>query len=371
MKFTIDNTIFASALQHVSRAIPNRTTLPVLSGVLLSARDSKLKLVATDLELAIETHIPANVAQEGDIVLPARYLSELVRRIPGGLLDFEKTENGSSVSIRWGRSEYIINGHPVDQFPSLPQLDKTAEITLPWQELTTVLGGSLFAASQEEIRAVLTGLYVTIGDNRLQALSTDGFRIAYRQTSVPASQDQISMIIPGKNVSELLRLPAEQNIKVKAGENQVFFDLGEIKFVSRLLDGTYPPVLELIPREYRVRIKAGRQALQDVCERASLCTDPREKAQSLNLKWNEETLYVTASSPTLGVIREELPIHAEGEKFEIIFNARYLIEGLKSARAEEVVLELSGPLTAARLTAPGDDGFLYIIMPMKPNEGSI
>lgn len=370
MRFSVDHSTFAGALQHVVRAVPARTTLPVLSGIMLQASNSSITMTATDLEMGIETSVPASVEADGGIVLPARYLGDLVRHIPGGLMDFAANEAETGVTVRWGRCQFTINGQPPEQFPSLPVPQPKAEITLPWEDLATVLDSTLCAVSHDEVRVILTGVHLTVGNGKLQGISTDGFRIAYRSVDVPAGQELVSMVIPGKNVSELLRLPAPETVRLIASDNQAFFDLGNLRFVSRLLDGAYPPVLDLIPRQYPVRIRADREELRAVCERVSVCSDPRDKVPALTLSWDADTLTVTASSATVGTAREDLSVQAEGEPFSIIFNARYLIDGLKNTRAGEVVLEFSGPLTAARITAPDDEGFFYILMPMKPSEGT-
>ncbi len=179
------------------------------------------------------------------------------------------------------------------------------------------------------------------------------------------------MVVPGKNLAELLRiLGSGDSVSVRLTKNQIFADLGAVKFVSRLLDGQYPAVLDLVPKEFTSWWRMARQALNDACERVSLLSDPLQRSYAINLKPEERSIVITAGSAAVGSAREEIPATVEGQPFEIIFNARYLAEGLRNMEGEEAVLDLSGPLQAAKLTSPDEPGSLYILMPMRPSEGN-
>ncbi len=373
MQTVMEHRDLLSALQNVARAVPARTTLPVLSGILVEAADNQVKLAATDLELGIECHVPARVEQAGSVVLPARYLTEIIRRIPDGRVEIQADPVTNSATIHWGTSEFTIHGHHPDQFPSLPKPEAETELEINRDVFRAVLEGTLFATSQDETRPILTGVQLTMEGNRLKALSTDGYRIAQRQGegAVAEGEADFSAVVPGRNLGELLRLLGSGGTaRTILTRNQVFVTFDGVKFVSRLLEGQYPAVMDLVPRDFPSRWRVDRQLLHDACERVSLLSDPLQRSYAINLRPEGQGILITASSAAVGNAREEIPAGVEGEGFEIIFNARYLAEGLRNMRGGEVLLELSGPLKAARLTTPDDPGFLYVLMPMRPSEGN-
>lgn len=372
MRLTIPHNDLTQALQMVSRAVPTRTTLPALSGILLEAGNGNLKVQATDLEMGIESIVPADVSLAGAILLPARYLLEIARRIPDGMIDIDVDEANFTATIRWGSSEFVIHGQSVEHFPSFPVTETGVEVRVGREKLRSVLEGTLFAVSQDETRPILTGVQLTLNGQGMRALSTDGFRIAHRRADVQldGTVETISVVTPGKNLSELMRvMGGEDDVSIKVTRNHIFFDLGRAHFFTRLLDGTYPAVLDLAPKEYKARLTVSRQLFHDACERVSLLSDPLQKSFATMVSWSDGRLVLSASSAAVGRAREEIPVLAEGDQLELIFNAKLLTEGLRSSNADSIVLEVSGPLTAARITSPEDDGFMYILMPMRPSEG--
>lgn len=371
MHVTVSHEAFATAVQTVSRAVPTRTTLPVLTGILLAAGDGGLTLTGTNLDLGVECRIQADVDRPGSIVLPARYLSDIARHTGGGYLELSVPEGSSVADIRWGVSQFTIHGHPADQFPALPRLDPVVDVSLPARELREVLEGTAFAASHDETRPILTGIQLTIRDGQLQALSTDGFRIALRRTATKAALARpAGLVIPGRNAAEFLHLRSQESVRLLATLNQALFDCGDVRFFSRLLDGTYPAVLDLVPKDFPTRIMVDRAAFLAACERVAILADPVQKAPVVTLTREDGLLALSSSLASVGAARDALPAEIAGADFQIIFNARFLADGLRNMPGEAAVLELSGPLTAARLTAAGRDDFLYILMPMRPSEGA-
>lgn len=371
MQLTVPHKELMQALQTASRAVPARTTLPALTGVLLEAADGNLKVQATDLEMGIEYTFPADVARAGAILLPARYVAEIARRIPEGMIDLTVDDGNFTALIRWGDSEFVIHGQSPDHFPGLPNAGSAVEVRIAREKLRSVLEGTLFAASQDEARPILTGVQLTLDEQGLRALSTDGFRIAHRRSAAQPEgpSENLSVVAPSKNLSELLRvMSGEGDITVRATQNHVFFSLDGVRFFTRLLDGAYPTVMDLIPKEFKARLSISRQLLHDACERVSLLSDPLQKSFATTLSWSERRLVLSASSAAVGRAREEIPVNAEGDHLDLIFNARLLAEGLRSSVADTIVIEVSGPLTAARITSPEDEGFLYVLMPMRPSE---
>ncbi len=371
MRVHVDQAVLAPIVQAAARAVPTRTTLPALGSLLLTAEDSSITVQATDLELAITARAPAEVASPGAVLLPARHFLEIVRRLPAGAVTIEVDPTGSTATLVSATSEFIINAQPAANFPGLPPAEDGIAAALPVAALRRAIQATIFAAAEDEARPILTGVHLTLAAGELRALSTDGFRIAYRRVRDEnlAPAPELSVIVPRRNLAEILRFLGEEGTaRLRATRNLVLVDLGDVQILSRVLDGSFPSVLDLVPKDYRTRIRADRQQLVDACERVSLLADPSQKAYPITLTPADWTLVVTASSASVGRAREAIPARVEGDALTIIFNAPLLLDGLRSCQGPEALLELSGPLTAARLTSPGDDGYLYVVMPMRPPE---
>lgn len=371
MQLSINQKDLQHALQAAGRAVPVRTTLPVLSGILLQAHGDRVTLQATDLEIAISATIPAQVTETVSILLPARQLVEIARRIPAETITFDIDPTHATATLRWPGSEFLLHGQPAEHFPGVPPTETGTEIPLPADQLRSAIEGALFAASQDEARPILTGTQLTLADGELRALATDGFRIACRRIPVPPSAHPatLNVVLPSRSLAELLRLLSDaEEVSLLPSKTHVLFRIGDIAFLTRTLEGVYPAVLDLVPKDYRTSLRVDRLLLQDAFERVSLFTDPLQKAYATSLTYGAGTLTLSASSAAVGKAREELPAEIDGEPGEVIFNARLLTDGLRAAAGSDVTLEISGPLTAARLTASGAPGFLYVIMPMRPSE---
>lgn len=371
MNFTASRDALQQAIQATARAVPLRSTLPALSGILLQAEADRVTFHATDLEMAISTTIPARVAVPGSILLPAKQLVEIARRIPSESITFDIDPNHTTATLSWTGSEFLLHGQPAEHFPGIPTTDPGAEISIGADQLRTAIESTLFAASQDEARPILTGAQITLADGELRTLATDGFRIASRRLAVPTPPEHpaFNAVLPSRNLAELLRLLSDaESVTILPSGNHVLFRAADTAFLSRTLEGAYPAVLDLVPKEYRASIRVDRLLLHDAFDRVSLFTDPLQKAYATSLAYADGRVVLSASSAAVGKAREELPAEVRGEPGEIIFNARLFTDGLRAAGGNEVTLEISGPLTAARLTAADAEGFMYVIMPMRPSE---
>lgn len=369
MNLEVQQETFAPAIQAAARVVPSRTTLSALTGILLEAKKESLLLKATDLDMGIEIEIPAKVDTDGSILLPARYLTEITRHIPDGTISITVDDNDSAI-LRWSESEFVIHGRPVADFPGFPETGNATTIPLTREGLRLVLESTIFAASQDETRPILTGINISIENNKLNAISTDGFRISNRVVPIPYTEiDPVSIVLPVRSLNELLRaLSPKKNINVLISDNHVYFETGYTRIYSRLLNGTYPSVMDLVPNTFSTKVQVDRSKLHDACERVSLLSDPLQKSWPITLTCEADRVVLSASSASVGRAREEIPAETTGESTEIIFNSRFLAEGLRSCSSTEALLEISGSLTASRLTFPEEDGFVYIVMPMRPTE---
>lgn len=367
MQITVLQEDFSASLQTVHRAVSPRTTMPALNGILLEGLDNQLRLAATDLELGIECRVPAEISLSGSIVLPARYLVDLVRKIPFGAMHLEVDSSTWTATARWGRSEFILHGLAPDQFPSLPSLTAQEALLFPQPLLREMIRQTTFCISHDESRPVLTGVLVNIQPDFIEMVSTDGVRLSVRRNRLPAPVNAPwKAVIPGRSLSELSRsLSGEEGeVELVLGENQCAFRLPTISFTSRLIDGQFPKYDQVIPQHYPTRVRLKTGDFHDACERAALLSPVGPNPILLDL--SSEGVTVSAFSQEVGRVHEELDASVEGENLQVSFNARYLTDALRAMGGEEVWLESTGPLSPSRLRSVGDEDFFHILLPLRP-----
>lgn len=368
MRFTVSQADLANGLTIAGKAVSARNTLPILSGILVVAEPDRLRLKATDLEIGIETPVPAQVATEGQVVLPARYLTEIVRRAPAGTLQIEVDPRNFTATIRWDRSQYTIHGSAADQFPHLPRPEGDPHYRVGQATLRNVLRQTAFAISHDETRPILTGACFDFDPPTLQVTATDGVRIAYRRARVEALAGQsraARAVLPARTLNELARLLSADDEAVASltlTENQAFFDLGSVLLVSRLLDGQYPDVMRLVPQQYDTVVRLDTQPLHDACERAALIA--RDGSGAIKLGIGDSRLTITSSAPEVGEVYEEIAATVEGKPLEIGLNPRYLSEGLRALDADQLLFEFTDNRKPTRLKAAENEDFLYVVLPI-------
>lgn len=365
MKITISQEALNSTLGIVAKAVSTKNTIPVLSGIYLSARDGVLTLRATDMELAIESSAPCTVITEGEIVLPARYLADLVRRIPFGDIELAVEERNFTATVRWGKSQYVIHGFSPSQFPSVPDTDGASTFTVSQVLMRDLLRQTTFAAGHDESKPWLTGVLFKLRENRLTGTATDGVRIAYTQTDAEnPSGHTFSIIIPSRSLNELTRLlsgEASDTVRVAVTANQVFFDLGKVRVISRLLEGQYPDVMRLVPQTYPTELTVNRASFLEAIERAALIA----KDGAVKVGLGESKVTITSNAPEVGQVYEEVPAQQlVGEPIDIGFNSKFLVDFLKVLEEADFRFQCSGSRNPARLQAVGNADFLYVVLPL-------
>lgn len=365
MKILIPQEGLNNILAIVSKAVSTKNSIPVLSGIYLSARDGKLTIRATDMELAIEAFTPCEVIDEGEVVLPARYFTDLVRRIPFGNLEISVDYRNFVATLRWGKSQYVIHGFSADQFPSLPDMDGASTFSVRQVLLRDLLRQTTFAAGHDESKPWLTGVLFKLRENQITGTATDGVRIAYAETSADnADGHSFGIIIPSRSLNELARLLSgeeEAVVNVAVTANQVFFDLGTIRVISRLLEGQYPDVMRLVPQNYPTQVVLQRAEFMEALERATLIT--RDGTVKVGIQPDRVT--ITSNTPEVGHVYEELAVSSmEGDPLDIGFNAKFLLEFLKVVEANEFRFQCSGSRNPARLQPADDNHFLYVVLPL-------
>lgn len=373
MNLTISKDQIISGLQAVQNVVSTRTTLPILSNVLLRAEGSHVEFTATDLDVTVSCKVEAKVTKPGATTLPVKKLFGIVRELSSEI-EIEVDEKNIA-SIRSGSSYFKIHGLSADEFPPLPQFKDDKKVSLPQENIKAMVKKTSFAVSTDESRYVLNGLFVSLKEGKMTVVATDGRRLALVDEEVEISEKSSGeFIIPAKAVNELTRLFQEKGeVEIKLGENQASFELKgdkqkedkslSVLLITKLIEGNYPNYRQVIPNEMKERVSIGREELLHALRRAEIMTS--EKANSVKLTFSRNNLTITANSPEVGEARETIAISYKGNDISIAFNPSYLIDPLNALTEDEVFFELIDELSPGVLKINGP--FLYVVMPMRLN----
>lgn len=362
MKFSVSKEKLLEGLQTVQNVVSTRTTLPILSNVLLQAADGQLRFTTSDLDVGIRSGVEAAIDKPGATTLPARRLLSIVRELPASEITVE-VDSKNVASIRSGPSFFKILGLPEEEFPPLAKFENAKTFTLRQKDLRDALKKTSYAISTDETRYVLNGILFSFKDNKLTLVATDGRRLALVdiELELPRS-NECDVIIPSKAIGEVQRLLTDEgDIKLSIGENQVAFEVGGTLLVSKLIEGNYPNYRQVIPAEAKERITLEREIFHNAVHRVSLLAS--EKSNSVKLIFSKNNLEIAANTPDVGEARESLAVAYKGRDMAIAFNPEFLMAPLKNLAVDEVFLDLIDEMSpgVVRIQSP----FLYVIMPMR------
>ena len=367
MNLTISKEQIMNGLQAVQNVVSNRTTLPILSNVLLRAEGDKLELTATDLDVTIACSVEAKVKKPGASTVPVKKLFGIVRELGNSEIDLE-VDDKNVCSIRSGASFYKINGLSADEFPPMPKFKEDKKVELPQEKIRGMMKKTSFAISTDESRYVLNGIFISLKDHKMTMVATDGRRLAMVDEELDVSEkSQGEFIAPAKAVNELNRLLQDKgNVEVRYTDNQASFTLkdeknGSVLIVTKLIEGNYPNYRQVIPTEVKERISLVREEFLHALKRAEIMTS--DKSNSVKLTFGKNNLAITANSPEVGEARESIAINYKGKEMAIAFNPKYMIDPLNALTNDEVFIELIDELSPGVLKINGP--FLYVVMPMR------
>jgi DNA polymerase-3 subunit beta len=350
-----------AALAITSRAVSSRGAVQVLSGILLDAREGRLKLAATDMELSLRMSVEASVSGEGALVVPGRLLVELVRLLPADDVELAYRPEDGAVSVSSGPHSSRVNVYAAEDFPRLPSTDIPTQNVDAASLLNTIERVSR-AASRDESRPVLTGILVRFEGKQLTMAATDSYRLAMKETELAEAGPELEAIMPARALIELARLAAgAETVSLGIDENHVVFGVGDVLLTTRRIDGQFPNVRQLLPETFEVVLELPRGELLDIVRRAAVMA---QRNAPLRLRFADGALTVTAQSQDVGETSESLPAPYTADPLEIGFNADFLREGLESVQSETVQVKLINPLRPGLLSAEGD-AFWYLIMPIR------
>ena len=367
MNLTITKEQILAGLQAVQNVVSTRTTLPILSNVLVRAEKDRVEFTATDLDVTVACSVEAKVKKPGTTTVPVKKLFGIVRELNGGEIDIEVDDKNVCI-IRSGPSFYKIHGLSADEFPPLPKFKDDKKVSLSQETVRAMMKKTSFAISTDESRYVLNGIFLSLKDHKMTMVATDGRRLALVDEEVDiAEKSSGEFIVPAKAVNELNRLLQEKGeVEIKYGENQASFALKDEKgfsilVITKLIEGNYPNYKQVIPTEMKERIALVREEFLQALRRAEIMTS--EKANSVKLAFGKNNLAITANSPEVGEARESIAVNYKGKEMAIAFNPRYLIDALAALTEDEVFFELIDELSPGVLKINGP--FLYVVMPMR------
>ncbi|WP_278954253.1 DNA polymerase III subunit beta [Lactobacillus apis] len=374
MKFTVNRNLFVDNLNNVMHAISSRATIPILSGIKLNLTEDELILTGSDTEISIEIHIPVSedltVESIGSVVLPARFFSEIIRRLPGKEFSLEVKESFQTQIIS-ENSEFIINGLDANNYPRLPEIADESSFVISGKTFREIINETQFAVATQESRLVLTGVHFNFSSDKIHAVATDSHRLSSRALTLEnGPQVKTDLIIPGKSLLELARIIGETDpeIKVCPGENQVLFEIGNILFYSRLLEGSYPDTERLIPTESTTTVEFDLAELSSALDRASLLTHAgRNNVVDLTLDTENQTAKLSGESAEIGNVEEDVSFKKlEGKNLKISFNPDYLRDALRASVTDAVVMDFTQPLRPFTVNPDKDEiDFVQLITPVR------
>jgi DNA polymerase-3 subunit beta len=366
MKATIERATLLKSLSHVQSVVERRNTIPILSNVLIEAReDGSIRLMATDLDLQVDESVPANVTQPGATTVSAHTLFDIVRKLPeGSQVEFTAAEG--KMQIVAGRARFNLSTLPRDDFPVIAEGELPTRFELPAATLRQVIDKTRFAISSEETRYYLMGIFLHVADDQLKAAATDGHRLARVTVAKPDGADGMpDVIIPRKCVAELRKLldEVEGTVEVSLSPTKVRFGLGSAVLTSKLIDGTFPDYNRVIPTGNDKLLKLDPKTFANGVDRVSTIASEKTRAVKISLDRDRVTLSVT--SPENGVATEELAADYGADGIEIGFNARYLLDILHEIEGDTVEVHLADAAAPTLLRENDKSSALYVLMPMR------
>lgn len=363
MKFSVSQNELNKHINIAQRGISNKSTLQILEGILIDAKNNRLKLTSTDLEISIETILDANVIEEGKVVINSRILGDIVKRLPNDTIYFDIKNN--HVNIKCQNSDFNIISYPGDDYPELPIVIETAKFDIPQNILKSAIKQTSFTTSQDESRAVLTGVLFEIEDGMLTFVSLDGYRLSMRKENIEISES-LKLIVPARVLNELNKIieDVDKNVTLAIANGQIVFTLDDTVIYSKLLEGQFFNYKDIVRTNHNTTILVKRKDLLDSLERASLLSR-EQRANLVKLSVTDDYLTIKSNSEMGDVFEQIEIIKKDGENLNIAFNSRYLIDGVRVIDSEDIELNFISSLNPCIMRAKDDEKYIYLVLPVR------
>jgi len=365
MKLTVLQSNFAKALNQVGRVVGARTTLPVLSNILITAAKGRIELSATDLEIGVIARTIGKVEEEGEITLPAKLLTDFILNNKDESVELSTIE--TKAKLKSNHFEADIMGISPDEFPKIPTITKKDPLLLPKELFINNLKKVAIAPANDETRPVLAGVYFHFSGKTLTLAATDSYRLAESQIPLENEVPDQKLIVPARTINEVIRLTAlndSEEIAILSTENQVSFKINETEIVSRLIEGSFPNYQQIIPAASKIKITLNFADLLAAVKMSSLFAKDSSN-NNVMIKSQKDEVVVSSAVSQTGNSKSSVPALVDGGEIEIAFNARYILDVLQVVESQKITLLLNDQLSAGVIKSPDDKNFLYIIMPLK------
>ncbi len=367
MKLTCTQENFSRGLNIVARLSDKNTNLPILNNVLLQARKDGLLLVSTNLEIGIKTKVRGKIESEGDFTVQAKLLSEFVNTLKKENVEVELVDK--TLHLRGENHQTTIRGLESSDFPVIPEVEAKTTITLPTATLIEALNQTVFAVSNDESRPELTGVYIILEDKHCIFVATDGYRLVEKKVSLATKTPHPrAIIIPSKTLQELVRvlpLSEEENTTITINDTQILFVCGQTQLVSRIITGDYPDYKQIIPTTFKNIVEFKVYDMAQAIKTTSLFCKQGINDVRISLDKRFSDIAINAENSTFGKNISNVPSLVKEQELDIVFNYKFLLDGLAHISSDRATLRTNEPTTPAVLTAPKEDGFVYVIMPIK------
>ncbi len=366
MRFQCNTALLSQACQNVQRAVSTKTSIPAVEGILIKALGNEIILTGYDLDIGINTSINANIDEAGSIILNARVFCEILRRIPFETVKIECDERNLAV-ISSGDIKYEIMGISADEYPELPAVKSGFPVVISQKILRDMVHQTIFAVASSESKVVYTGIKFELSHNQIKLVAVDGYRMAIRKEAIDFTSDDMTFIVPSKTLAEVVKLAVSDNdedyISMGVGKRHIMFEIGNYTVISRLLEGVFLNYQAAIPVTSSTTVKVDTSSFIDSVERTSLIIT--DKTKSLVSCVFDDNYIKVNSVTSLGTANDRIPADIQGNRVEIGFNNRYLLDALRASETDEVKIELNGPISPILILPVQGDSFTFLVLPVR------
>ena len=363
MKFTCNRQKLNEAVGNVQRAVSPKTNYPALEGIFIKTEQGKITLCGYDLEIGITTSIEADIIKEGSIVINARLLSDIIKRMPEDRITIENSEK-LIVYITCGKADYKIIGIDSNEYPELPTVTESESFSINGETLQSMIKQTIYAVSDKDIKPAHKGSLFEISNNTVKMISVDGYRLAIRKEDIEYSGEK-TFIVPGKTLSEVEKLISEdtKNVNITVGERHIIFKTEKSDIITRLIEGEFMNYKAAIPAVHSTEIKVNTRKFIDTIDRMSLLLNDRMKSP-IRCRV-EDGMIKTSCNTAIGQANDEFEVESEGEDIEIGFDNKYILDALKFCETDEVKIQMNGPLSPIVLLPSEGDSFIFLVLPVR------
>lgn len=369
MKINSNRETLIKGIQTIQAGVSSKTgTIPILQNFLMETEDKGIKVVFTDLEMAIKHHIPVEIKGEGSITVPIKKFMEIVQNLGEDSAVNIAVDESNRISILSGKSRFKLGGAPKNDYPVIPDLDESNSFKMPARLLAEMITSTIFSASTEDDRHFLNGLLWKYEGDLFSLVATDGRRLAIASSKKVKAKKEFKVIVPSKILGELARyikgaaIKDADEVTVGLSSNQIGFRIGKTVFISRLVEGNFPAYEQIIPKSHEIEININAEKLMAVTKRAAICSN--ERSGAVKYAFKPGALVVNSASQSMD-FEDEIETDYTGKEFQISFNPKFVMDILKSAGEGDVTAEFTTPATPALLRLKGREDLLYIVMPLR------